>query len=94
MSRKRFIVEAEWSGYHSGQRRVCHRTVETLFRAGYDALGSHMFGDGTYMTINVRDAAPRERVRQLNGYGSVLRAAAMKAWSEICSASNQRESHE
>jgi hypothetical protein len=72
-SRKRFVVEAEWSGYHGGQRRVCHRTVETLFRAAYEAIGSHTFGDGTYMTITVRDAKPRERVRQLKGYCELLR---------------------
>lgn len=81
MARKRFVVEAEWSGYTSGQRRVCHRTVETLFRAGYEALHSHTFGDGTYMTITVRDAKPRERVQKLNGYGVLLRNAAMDEWS-------------
>jgi len=45
-ARKRFVVEAEWSGYHSGQRHVCHRTVETLFRAGYENLRYHHFSDG------------------------------------------------
>lgn len=83
MSRKRFIVEAEWSGYTSGQRRVCHRTVETLFRAGYDALHSHTFGDGTYMTISVRDAKPREKVMQFNGYDQLLRKAAMDEWFRL-----------
>lgn len=80
-SRKRFVVEAEWSGYHSGQGHVCHRTVETLFRAGYEALRSHAFGDGTYLTITVRDAKPREKVKQLTGYSTLLRDAAMQAWS-------------
>lgn len=87
MSRKRFIVEAEWSGYYSGQRRVCHRTVETLFRAGYESLHWHQFTDGTGMRISVRDAKPRERIQTINGYGSVLRDAAMKKWSELRDAS-------
>ena len=83
MTRKRFVVEAEWSGYHSGQQHVCHRTVETLFRAGYEALHSHSFGDGTFMTIRVRDAKPRERVDEKRGYSSLLRDLAMNKWSEL-----------
>lgn len=91
MSRKRFIVEAEWSGYHSGQQHVCHRTVETLFRAGYEALHSHTFGDGTYLSIRVRDAKPRERIERKNGYGTLLRDLAMQKWSELKTTSLQRE---
>lgn len=91
MARKRFIVEAQWSGYHSGQQHVCHRTVETLFRAGYEALGSHSFSDGTYMTITVRDAKPRERVEQKKGYNTLLRNLAMDKWSELKAAQSDRE---
>jgi hypothetical protein len=81
--RQRFVVEAEWSGYHSGQRRVCHRTVETMFRAGYEALHSHTFGDGTYLSISVRDAKPRERVEQIKGYCGLLRDLAMDKWKQL-----------
>lgn len=83
MARKRFVVEAEWSGYHSGQQHVCHRTVETLFRAGYEALHSHTFGDGTHMSINVRDCKPRERIEEKHGYDPLLRNLAMQKWSEL-----------
>jgi hypothetical protein len=83
MKRKRFVVTAVWSGYHSGQTRVCHRTVETLFRAGYEALRWHQFSDGTGLHINVRDALPRERIHTINGYGSILRDAAMDKWNEL-----------
>lgn len=86
-NRKRFVVEAEWSGYHSGQRHVCHRTVETLFRAGYENLRYHNFTDGTGMTISVRDAKPRERIERKNGYGTLLRDLAMEKWSELKAAS-------
>lgn len=87
MARKRFVVEATWSGYHSGQEHVCHRTVERYFRAGYEALHSHTFGDGTHMTITVRDAKPREHVEQKNGYGSLLNELAWKKWVELRDAS-------
>lgn len=90
VARKRFVVEATWSGYHSGQQHVCHRTVETLFRAGYEALHSHTFGDGTYMSISVRDAKPRERIERKNGYGSLLSDLAMKKWSELKAAQANR----
>jgi hypothetical protein len=91
VARKRFVVEAEWSGYHSGQQHVCHRTVETLFRAGYEALHSHTFGDGTYMSISVRDAKPRERVERKNGHGTLLRDLAMQKWSELKAQSDRGE---
>ena len=79
--RQRFVVEAEWSGYHSNQRRVCHRTVETLFRVGYESIGTLMFSDGTYLTVTVRDAKPREKVQQIHSYDELLHAAAVKAWN-------------
>ena len=83
MSRNRFIVEAEWSGYTSAQRRVVHRTVETLFRAGWNNLHYHSFSDGTGLSISVRDAKPRERVQQIHGYDSLLREAAWRKWEEV-----------
>lgn len=81
--RKRFIVEAVWSGYAGSQRRVVHRTVETLFRAGYENVRWHQFSDGTGMSISVRDAKPRERVEQITGYSALLRDAAMVKWCEL-----------
>jgi hypothetical protein len=87
-SRKRFVVEAEWSGYTSAQQRIVHRTVETLFRVGYENIGHYFFGDNTSLSVNVRDAKPRERVQKINGYGTLLRDLAMKKWSEIRSQSS------
>jgi hypothetical protein len=80
---KRFVVEATWSGYHSGQSRVCHRSVETYWREAYEALHSHSFSDGTYMTITVRDAKPRERVLPIYGYQQLLRELAFKKYEEL-----------
>ena len=88
------MVEAEWSGYHSGQQHVCHRTVETLFRAGYEAIHYHHFSDGTGMTVSVRDAKPRERIERKNGYGSLLRDLAMQKWSELKATSAQNKGND
>lgn len=79
-ARKRFVVEAEWSGYCSCQQWICHRTVETLFRAGYEAINRHRFSDGTYLTVTVRDAKPREKIQQIHGYSELLRDIAMTEW--------------
>ena len=81
--RKRFVVEATWSGYTSEQSRVVHRTVETTFRAGYEGLYSHMFSDGTLLYISVRDAKPREKVTELKGYKVLLTDLAMNKWKEL-----------
>ena len=78
--RQRFVVEAEWSGYTSAQRHVVHRTVETLFRRGWDNMPLHVFGDGTSLHVTIRDAKPREKVKEIHGYTAMLRDAAWKAW--------------
>ena len=80
---KRFVVEATWNGYTSGQRRVCHRSVETYWRAGYEAIGWHQFSDGTGMSVLVRDAKPRERVEQKLGYSTLLRDLAFKEYEKL-----------
>jgi hypothetical protein len=73
VSRKRFVVECIWNGYSGQARVVVHRTVETTFREAYEALRWHQFTDGTGMSIDVRDAKPRERVDQIRGYNTLLR---------------------
>lgn len=70
----RWIIECEWSGYTSGQRRICHRKVITNKRAA-ERLGSlHtvQFTDGTTMSVTVRPCTLREKVEERNGYGSLL----------------------
>jgi hypothetical protein len=83
MTRKRFIVEAEWTGYQSSQQRIVHRTVETHFRAGFEALEYHQFSDGTGLRISVRDCKPRERVKEIRGYKVLLDELAWKKWKEL-----------
>lgn len=93
MARKRFVVEGEWTGYTSAQRRVVHRTVETLFRSGYEKLRRQAFGDGTSLIVSVRDAEPRERVEEIHGYDSLLREAAMRLWSKQKPTADRRDEH-
>lgn len=78
---KRFVVEAVWQGYRSGQERVVHREVLTRNRDKYEAIKSVRFTDNTVMYIEVRDAKPRERVKQIKGYTEVIHGAAYKGLS-------------
>jgi hypothetical protein len=79
-SRKRFLVTGTWSGYTSAQCKIVHRTVETQFRAGYEAIGSYRFSDGTTLFVAVRDYKPREIVTEIHGYDKLLRDEAMTKW--------------
>lgn len=76
VSATRFIIEGEWSGYHSGQRRVVHRTVHSRayksLRAWVERVGCIIYTDGTSLDLTVRDCKPRERVQQINGYGRLI----------------------
>lgn len=69
--KKRFILEGEWSGYRSEQRRVCHRTVITN-KDDFNNLTSIAFTDGTTLDLTVRPCLPRERVKQIHGYDSLI----------------------
>ena len=71
--RKRFIVEGEWSGYRSSQRRIVHRTVHTYGRESYEKLGHAIYyTDGTSLDLTIRDCKPREKVKEIRGYVELL----------------------
>lgn len=76
--RSRFIVEGEWSGYVSSQRRVVHRTVHTLHRAAFEKIHDLRFTDGTALYITVRDAKFREKVEVKDQYSTALMGAVYK----------------
>lgn len=73
---KRFIIEGEWSGYTSGQRRVVHRQVypasRKLLRAWVEKTRGIQYTDGTMLYLSVRDAKPRERVKEIRGYTELI----------------------
>lgn len=76
MSAPRFVIEGEWTGYVSSQRKVVHRTVHSgafkKLRAWAEKTHAIRYSDGTVLVLSVRDCKPRERVQQINGYGRLI----------------------
>ncbi len=70
---KRYVVECVWSGYRSSQARPCHRRVITKGMAErLRKIQAIVFTDGTNMSVDVREAKPRERVQEIRGYDELL----------------------
>lgn len=74
----RFLVEGEWTGYHSGQRRVVHRTVhdrafDNKFHSWIKDVPAITYTDGTQLLLRVRDLELYERVTEIRGYDKLLR---------------------
>ena len=71
----RFVIEGEWTGYTSAQRRVVHRKVypSSYKRLREWAARTHgiRYTDGTMLLLSVRDCKPRERVKEIAGYNSL-----------------------
>ncbi len=76
----RFVIEGTWSGYRSGQERVAHVSVhkvsEKRLRAWAESTHAITYTDGTSLWISVRDAKPREVVKECRGYMSLIRDCA------------------
>lgn len=74
----RYVIEGEWLGYRSSQDHIVHREVASLkyaqrvMQIGYAIT----FTDGTSLRLTVRPANPREKVKPINGYGSLIRDCA------------------
>jgi hypothetical protein len=76
LSVSRWILEGEWSGYVSAQRRVVHREVikgMDEFRTFCEMNSWIRYTDGTALVLSVRTAKPRERVEQVLGYSRLIR---------------------
>jgi len=71
MTGKRYVLEGEWSGYRSGQRKVVHRVVITR-PDKYKHLTWIQYTDGTTLTLSVRECTPRERVQEIRGYSRLI----------------------
>ncbi len=70
---KRYVVECIWRGYR-GQLVPCHRVV-IRYRREIEALQkirSVGFTDNTAMSVTVRPTKPREKVKEIHGYSSLL----------------------
>ncbi len=76
MKRVRYVIEGTWSGYTSSQIRICHRMVLKLKDTkAYSKLMSEgiRFTDNTYLYITVRKCLPREKIKEINGYGTLIK---------------------
>ncbi|WP_316176278.1 hypothetical protein [Bradyrhizobium sp. SZCCHNRI1073] len=85
MSRQRYVLEGEWSGYVSRQRRVVHREVVTD-RKRVERLRQMYcirYTDGTALLLTLREAEPRERVQEIKGYSSLIRECERETGSEV-----------
>lgn len=72
----RYILEGEWTGYTSAQRKVVHR--EVIPQARYKPLSklhAIRFTDGTSLILSMRPAAARQRVQEVRAYEALIREA-------------------
>jgi hypothetical protein len=80
----RYVIEGEWTGYTSTQRRVVHREVVDAKRGErLKRLHAIVYTDGTSLLIRVREAKPREKIERIDGYGSLIREAEAKGDSRV-----------
>jgi hypothetical protein len=80
----RYVIEGEWTGYTSTQRRVVHREVVDAKRGErLKRLHAIVYTDGTSLLIRVREAKPREKIERIDGYGSLIREAEAKGGSRV-----------
>jgi hypothetical protein len=71
----RHVIEGEWSGYTSKQQHIVHREV-TRSRSLIEWVKETYaisYTDGTSLFLHVRPCKPREKVREVLGYTSLIR---------------------
>lgn len=70
----RYVIEGEWGGYVSSQQRVVHRRVTTRkdIVEWAQKVRAIRFTDGTSLYVTVRQCKPREKVKEIRGYDTLL----------------------
>lgn len=72
----RYVLEGEWTGYRSSQRKVVHRVVIGNRQRAEKHAGTYIvFDDGTGLELSVRPAWAWERVQEIHGYTSLIHDA-------------------
>ena len=84
----RWICEGTWSGYSSSQQHVCHRKVITKKwkMEALKSINTVEYTDGTRLYVTVRTCLPREKVKEIDGYSSMLQEfinAGMKGYVKV-----------
>ena len=67
---KRYVIEGMWSGYRSSQAKIVHRTI-TKYPEQFK-VHTIRYTDGTTLDITVRPCVPREKVKIIHGYDSLI----------------------
>lgn len=89
MAKQRYVIEGEWTGYRSGQRRTVHREVTTDLKLveWINKTYAIRYTDGTSLCLSAREARPRERVEAINGYTTLIRDC---FYANVCSVAELR----
>lgn len=73
------ILTGEWSGYNSGQRRICHTEYSRNDHSRGMALKQIVFTDGTTLRVEIRAYTIKQilewKMRRINGYDELIREA-------------------
>lgn len=80
-----WVIEGEWSGYTSSQRRVVHRVYERSkdFADKVQKLGSIIYTDGTALYLSVKPHRGRKVEREIHGYDSLIRDCIAKGVNRV-----------
>ena len=82
VGKERYVIEGEWSGYKSSQRRICHRKVTTI-PDYYRGLTSIRFTDDTTLDLRILKCNPREKVSEIDGYTSLIDKCIVKGVNSV-----------
>ena len=75
MARKpTYMIEGEWTGYTSNQRRVVHRHYTHLPKEieWVEKTYGIRYTDGTMLLLTATPVSGRKRLPVINGYGSLI----------------------
>lgn len=82
----RWLLEGEWTGYTSAQRKIVHREIVRDFKRArrLQELRCIVYTDGTSLLLNLRELTPREKAdREILGYTSLIRDAEKSGESRL-----------
>ncbi len=86
MSRQKFMIEGEWTGYRSSQQRIVHRhyTTSKAEAEGVKAIGYGItFDDGTSLLLTVKEVSGRGLPKEIHGYNSLIYDCRTKGVSSV-----------
>lgn len=73
------ILTGEWSGYNSGQRRICHTEYSRNDHSRTMALKQIVFTDGTTLRVEIRAYTLEQilewKMRRIRAYDELIREA-------------------